>query len=563
MPLIDPRELKKVDLFSELRLEERRAVAELFGEVTFEAGDTVCRQGRPADKAYYVKSGRLKIQHVNPDGIEEEVGTLEPESFFGQTSLLLGEPHDATVTAIEESTVLTIQKDDFDRLLDERPQMMNRLQLRSDVARKRDAPSYGWEDPDESVVLSMHKHAIFLLNNLLLPAFLVLLDVAAFGYWYAISASIVPLIIGVLLLLPPLGFAGYLILDHYNDDYIVTNKRVVHEERIPFLRESRVEAPLRTIQDIQESQEGLLAQMYDFGDLIIETAGERGHIVFREIPDPEETRNIIFEQIQRARATSRAQELRNIRSAMHEHFGIKPEQEEEEGEEVTEGEDQPEKKARYGLRRLLRSSLEAASYFFPSLRQEQGDTITWRKHWIALLKPIALPTLLGVLSTVFAVLVLSFFNWLPVLILYGLAMVFIIPWWLWNFDDWRNDVYQVTQTRIIDVERLPFYLREQRREASLGKIQNINLEVPGFFGKVLNYGSVRIETAGSGAFTFPYVHKPYQVQAEIFSRVEKFQERQEKAETARRRDQLLDWFSVYDQIQASKTENEVPSSSEE
>jgi hypothetical protein len=159
------------------------------------------------------------------------------------------------------------------------------------------------------------------------------------------------------------------------------------------------------------------------------------------------------------------------------------------------------------------------------LRLEQGDTITWRKHWIALLRPIALPTVLIVVVTLGAIYMAgSSSNLSSILIGYGTLMIFLFPWWLWKFADWQNEVYQVTATRIIDIERLP--MREERREASLGVIQNISLEIPGLLGKLLNYGSVTIETAGAGAFTFDYVKDPRGVQAEIFRRVEAFQQSQ-------------------------------------
>jgi len=185
----------------------------------------------------------------------------------------------------------------------------------------------------------------------------------------------------------------------------------------------------------------------------------------------------------------------------------------------------------------------------PPLRLEQGDTITWRKHWVTLIRPIALPTALIVAFTFIAIyLATSLVGLAPVLIGYAALMVFLFPWWLWEIADWQNEVYQVTATRIIDIERLPFYLREERREASLGMIQNISLEIPGLLGRFLHYGSVTIETAGAGAFTFDYVKDPRGVQAEIFRRVEAFQQLQRQQEAERRRAELLDWFTVYDQI---------------
>jgi hypothetical protein len=65
---------------------------------------------------------------------------------------------------------------------------------------------------------------------------------------------------------------------------------------------------------------------------------------------------------------------------------------------------------------------------------------------------------------------------------------------------------------------------------------------------LLNYGSVRIETAGVGPFTFDHVKDPRGVQAEIFARVSAFEQRQRREAAEQRRAELLDWFSVYDQL---------------
>jgi uncharacterized membrane protein YdbT with pleckstrin-like domain len=169
-----------------------------------------------------------------------------------------------------------------------------------------------------------------------------------------------------------------------------------------------------------------------------------------------------------------------------------------------------------------------------------------------LIKPIALPTALILAFTIgaFIALLQPTADWSLILVAYGVALVVLLPWWLWRFDDWQNDIYQVTSTRIIDVERLPMFLREDRREASLGMIQNIKFEIPGLLGKILNYGSVTIETAGAGAFTFDCVKDPSGVQREIFRRMEAFQKNKERAAAERHRTELLDWFAVYDQMRS-------------
>jgi hypothetical protein len=543
------KQLKQVPLFAELSRDELKAVAELVERAYYGAGSEICRQGQLGLTAYIVESGELRVLYVDPQGVQEEVARLGPGDHFGETSLLLGEPRDATVEAVQDVTLLYLNKYEFDQLLDQRPAMLKSLQMRSDVARKRFAKHYKWQDKDEVVVVSGHRHDAILYRNLVFPVFVLVMVLASSAVWYQRSSLTLSLIVGGVLSLMPILFIGYLVWDHRDDIYIVTNKRVVLREQVPLGRQTRVEAPLRTVQDIQESQEGLWAQVLNYGDLIIETAGERAHVAFRAVPDPGGVRDAIFEQIRRVQAGVRAEERAAIRDAMERHFGIQAE------EEKAAGPPSGSKKARprLVLPRWVTRPFRALRYLLPSLWQEQGDTITWRKHWIALPKFVALPSLLILVATALAI---FFVLRIPaslggVLISYVVVSIFLFPWWLWQFDDWQNDIYQVTATRIIDVERLPFYLREERREASLGVIQNISLEIPGFLGRLLNYGSVTIETAGAGPFTFDYVKDPRRVQAEIFRRVEAFQRRQRLEAAERHRNELLDWFSVYDQVRYS------------
>ena len=48
----------------------------------------------------------------------------------------------------------------------------------------------------------------------------------------------------------------------------------------------------------------------------------------------------------------------------------------------------------------------------------------------------------------------------------------------------------------------------QRREASLGMIQNVHFEVPHVIAGLLGYGNVVVQTAGAGEFTFTGVPNP-------------------------------------------------------
>jgi len=540
-------QLRRVELFSELDGEDLEAVAELTQEEHHPVGSLISRQGERGRRWYLVKRGELKAVHVDRDGIETPINRFGPGDSFGESSLLLGEPHDATVEVVADATLVYITKPAFDQLLSQRPSTLRRLRTDPKVAERRRAPRFDWQESDETVVFVLHKHNLILFQGLALPCALLLLILA--GFFALGSPGMVELILGGLLAAAPLLFALYRIVDHFNDNYILTNKRVMHDEHIYLIRQSRVGAPLSNIQSIQEIREGPLAQAFDFGDLLIETAGEPvGTITFKQIPDPTGVQAEIFKQKERVEAQGRAEERAVIRDILHRRFG----QTTSDGSGLVRRHERtsPETESEPSTPSLVAAMIRAVRYFFPALRHEEGDTITWRKHWVAMLKPIAPPTGLIIALTVVAALLLSqgSIDSTPILAVYVMALTGLVSWWLWIFEDWQNDVYQVTSGRIVDVEQLPFALREERREASLGQIQNVNLRVPGVLGRLLGYGTVTIETAGAGAFTFDYVKDPRGVQTEIFRRMETFRRREREKEAERRQDELLDWFSIYDQL---------------
>jgi uncharacterized membrane protein YdbT with pleckstrin-like domain len=150
-----------------------------------------------------------------------------------------------------------------------------------------------------------------------------------------------------------------------------------------------------------------------------------------------------------------------------------------------------------------------------------------------------------------------------VLVGYGAFLIIPTIWWVWHFADWQNDTYHVTATRIIDIEKRPFFGREERREANLESVQNIVVSIPGLLARLLDYGSVEVETAGEEPFTFDLVKDPNGVRADVSRRVEARRKQRQREEARRRRDELLEWFSVYDDIHASKKHEPSPFQQEE
>jgi len=86
-----------------------------------------------------------------------------------------------------------------------------------------------------------------------------------------------------------------IVVDYYLDCWIVTNERVISTESLGLFNRTEASISYDKIQDITIEVKGILPALCHFGDLRIETAGEFGEFFFRQIPDPEKTKDIIFQ----------------------------------------------------------------------------------------------------------------------------------------------------------------------------------------------------------------------------------------------------------------------------
>jgi membrane protein YdbS with pleckstrin-like domain len=78
------------------------------------------------------------------------------------------------------------------------------------------------------------------------------------------------------------------------DEFVVTDRRILHKIGI-FAHETR-QCPLERIQDVTVDQ-SFWGRLLGYGDLGIETASERGQILFPTIRDPEALRTAIWTHV--------------------------------------------------------------------------------------------------------------------------------------------------------------------------------------------------------------------------------------------------------------------------
>ncbi len=77
--------------------------------------------------------------------------------------------------------------------------------------------------------------------------------------------------------------------------FAITDQRVAYQSGL--LRRKGVSIPLERVNNVNFEQ-GVIERMLDNGTLTIESAGETGDSVFRNIPDPDRARALIFQQME-------------------------------------------------------------------------------------------------------------------------------------------------------------------------------------------------------------------------------------------------------------------------
>ena len=110
--------LARVDLFSGLRKKELQEVATYFREGTHSPGSVLISQGEKGLGLFILIKGTVRITRKNsPDGAEEVLGTAQAGDVIGEMALLDDLPRSATVTAVDEVTVLSLPLWEFRRFL--------------------------------------------------------------------------------------------------------------------------------------------------------------------------------------------------------------------------------------------------------------------------------------------------------------------------------------------------------------------------------------------------------------------------------------------------------------
>ncbi len=483
--------------------------------------------------------------------------------FFNDTALLAPSHVELTVESEPGSLWLRLHRQDFQRfgqicgqeIVDK---IAARLPVEVDDADRDQRQDYKWMRKGELLVSLRLRHWLALLGKS--PATIVAI-LAGVGFTWLFSSLGVALwfSLGISALFVILALI-WGILNYLNDYFIVTNRRVIQQDKVIFFSEQRREALLEQIQRVDVSTT-FWGNLLNYGSMSVYTAGTTGSIDFDFVAAPDDLRSTIFHQRGLRQQRASAESKLDIQNELEKRLGLTVDLPSRVRTDPAPP-DPDDTAAGSGVWKKLRRSIAVDS----SLDWESTDRIVWHKHWWVLLVQVALPGLLllvelALLSGGFASVALlqqiqSSLDATTLLVSGGVVMLATLGWILWAVTDWWNDTYTVTEDRIIDVEKLPLFLSEQRREAQLSDIQDISLDMDSPLKMMLNFGNIIVQTAaGEGAFTFDHVPNPRKVKEEITRRMIVWRREDERRKAQDRSRDLPDWFEMYNRLEMGQARN--------
>ena len=126
-----------------------------------------------------------------------------------------------------------------------------------------------------------------------------------------------------------------------------------------------------------------------------------------------------------------------------------------------------------------------------------------QKHPFLFVSKVIIPLVLslGVVGGLFYGVIASN-NWLP--IAFG-CLALLLGWIFWQYLDWQNDHYIITNQRVVWIEKVVL-LYDSRSEAVFDHILSVGTELS-FFGRMFNFGMVTVKTY-TGQIKLNYVNNP-------------------------------------------------------
>jgi CRP-like cAMP-binding protein len=114
-------QLPRLPFFGALTDEQMEVVSGHLEVLDLEPKQTVFEEGDPGDCVYFIIQGSLEVNMEAGWGENVALATLSNGALFGEMSIIDDLPRSASIVALTKSTVLSLKKADFERILEEYP----------------------------------------------------------------------------------------------------------------------------------------------------------------------------------------------------------------------------------------------------------------------------------------------------------------------------------------------------------------------------------------------------------------------------------------------------------
>jgi hypothetical protein len=524
---LDPAVIEKVFKLSKL--------------VNFAAGEMIYLEGDPADTLFFLLEGTVDLS-IAGAGQQVQIATLSTGDIFGYESLSGGAVRKTTASAQIGVSVLAFSQEQMVELVNSAPALLDALELLQDSFDLSLKVDLDWMGNNENVYYIARRHTAFLFLRLLPPlgATVIAVPLLLFFAYSTGFTLLTPWILLGVVLVVILAWAGWEVLDWSNDYSIITNQRVLFQERVVMLYDSRQEAPMNAVQSVT-TESTQVGRMLHFGNVIVKTFA--GMIKLPDLKYPEQVAKIVESGWFRSGVSRTRAEQAAIEKSLRDRLGYS----------INAG----GKPAGSGGGPQGSVPVQVNSSDFQKwltnmfqMRFEQGGGITYRKHWWNLILNIWLPTLLVIgLIALIVLRVMKVFELFSIGAVVGLAlilMIIVIAWWIYQYADWRNDYYVVTDEQVLDVYKKPLG-REEKKAAPIKNIQSIEFERRGLIGLLLNYGTVYVKV-GETSLSFEDVFNPAEIQRELFKRMAERDYKEKQRAVSGEQQRLTEWIQIYDRV---------------
>ena len=155
----------------------------------------------------------------------------------------------------------------------------------------------------ERVDMLVRRHPVYVILKVVAAVIITVLAILLVQWLSSlIGLSGLGTILTIAAVVVALGYLAIVLYRYFNDLWLITNQRVIDSTKPTPFRHEVASTDLVNVQDINILKSGIFATIFNFGDVVCQTASMGGIFSFRGVPDPTH----LLERIDQLRDESRA-----------------------------------------------------------------------------------------------------------------------------------------------------------------------------------------------------------------------------------------------------------------